>query len=558
MYRTDFTRCPTDGGELIIAVTDPLIGATIAEHYTIDTLIGEGAMGRVYRAHHSRLVNKRYALKILIGDLAASARMRIRFANEAENASRLDHPNIVGVVDFGRAPTGLMYLVMELVEGPTLGDLVRRHPFAPARAMRLVRQLCDGLGHAHARGVVHRDFKPDNILVVGELDQEIARIADFGLAISMADEDARLTTSGVLCTPAYAAPEQLLGQAIDHRADLYALGVTLFEMLTGGIMPFGCDPQLVTGRKLAGPTPSIHAVAPDVPAQLAAAIERLLALDPADRFQHAGEVIVALEVGSAKPLAVAATQLAPVQRVRRPRAGRVVAAVGLAGAVIGLLSIAQHDPPSPTVDAGADTRTDDPALAPASIPAPRPAPIARPEAPRERRVVNRPAAKRPVAKRSAKKPVASAPAKLQREPVEEALPEPEPPASSNSVIDPWPRAVPATEAAAIVQRPSKPPPPAITDLTPRIVGLDVEGSLARSVVRRAIDRVLPDLAACARQSGIVTARFAIEDTRRATGVTASGPSAACVSNVLAGARTEVAPDVGGAEVSVRIQFGGGS
>src|SRR5205823_809110 len=137
IYRCEFQRCPTDGGELVVMVADPLIGKTIEDHYVVDALIGAGAMGRVYRAHHRRLLHKQYALKVLLGDLAASPAMRIRFANEAEAASRLDHPCVVGVVDFGRTPKGLMYIVMELVEGPSLRRIVRDAPLAPARAIAL-------------------------------------------------------------------------------------------------------------------------------------------------------------------------------------------------------------------------------------------------------------------------------------------------------------------------------------------------------------------------------------------------------------------------------------
>ena len=131
---------------------------------------------------------------------------------------------------------------MELVEGETLRRVLARGPMLPARVERLARQLVSGLIHAHERGVIHRDLKPDNILVSPGAAGELARIGDFGLALTRED-DARLTQSGIVCTPAYAAPEQLLGGAIDHRADLYALGVTLFEMLSGGVMPFPDDPR---------------------------------------------------------------------------------------------------------------------------------------------------------------------------------------------------------------------------------------------------------------------------------------------------------------------------
>src|SRR5512143_3422105 len=223
-YRTDVAHCGIDGGQIVVTSTDPLIGTAIAQKYVLETLIGAGAMGRVYRAHHIRLLHKRYAVKILFGDLASSASARMRFAHEAESASVLEHPSIVSVVDVGCTEVGLLYLVMELVDGPSLGRLLEQGPLSIARAVRIARQLCEGLGHAHSHGFVHRDFKPDNILVVGEPGSETARICDFGLAISVnEDTHARITTSGVVCTPAYAAPEQLLGRPVDHRADLYAL-----------------------------------------------------------------------------------------------------------------------------------------------------------------------------------------------------------------------------------------------------------------------------------------------------------------------------------------------
>jgi serine/threonine-protein kinase len=295
-YRTDFARCPLDGGEVIAATRDPLVGATIGGHYVIEALIGVGAMGRVYRAHHARLLSKRCAVKVLYGELTASPIMRMRFAHEAEAASRLEHPNIVGVLDFGCTDAGLMYLVMELVDGPTLGALLEQGPMLPGRAIRFARQLCVGLAHAHARGIVHRDFKPENILVAGPPGAESLRIADFGLAISISDDaDARLTTSGVACTPAYAAPEQLLGHDVDLRADLYGLGVTLYEMLTGGILPFAKRSHEVMAWKLTTEWPAVSTHAPRVPPALARLIRRLLARDPNHRPASATDVIDELD-----------------------------------------------------------------------------------------------------------------------------------------------------------------------------------------------------------------------------------------------------------------------
>jgi serine/threonine-protein kinase len=294
---------------------DALLGRTIGEHYVIEQAIGEGAMGRVYRARHALLSHKHYAVKVLFGDVATSAAMRVRFTREAQAASRLEHPNIVAVLDVGRSTTGLMYLVMDLVEGDTLARVIRRGPIAPARAIALALQLCAGLAHAHARDLVHRDFKPDNILVTPAGD---ARIVDFGLALSLHADDARLTTSGILCTPAYAAPEQLVGGRIDHRADLYALGITLYEMLTGGKLPFDGNSNDVMTAKLARTPPSVLAAAPDVPAGLARLIAALLQRDASRRPRSAREVADRL------------AGLAPAEPAPAHSRGRTVTALAVA------------------------------------------------------------------------------------------------------------------------------------------------------------------------------------------------------------------------------------
>jgi len=142
VYRTELAHCPIDGGVLAVTAHDPLIGMVVGQHYRIEALVGEGAMGRVYRARHTVLAHKKFAVKVLLGDLAVSAANRMRFAREAEATSRLDHCNIVGVHDFGRSSTGLLYIAMDLVEGETLGQIMRRGPLAPARVLRLARQLC--------------------------------------------------------------------------------------------------------------------------------------------------------------------------------------------------------------------------------------------------------------------------------------------------------------------------------------------------------------------------------------------------------------------------------
>jgi len=299
IYRTDFDRCPLDGGALALGAQDPLIGTFVGD-YVIDDKIGEGGMGRVYRAHRIADTTRRVALKVLLGDLAASSLMRQRFAREAEAARHLSHPNIVGVLDYGHTLAGLPFLVMDLVDGTDLAAILQRGPMAAERVIRIARQLCEGLHHAHSHGVIHRDFKPDNILVVDEGEHEQVRIADFGLALSSAD-DTRLTMTGVACTPAYAAPEQLRGQTIDGRVDLYALGTTMFEMLTGGMLPFESDLQGTIRLKLAGEAPSLMTIVPDMQPALSTLVARLLSHDPHRRPRSAKSLIVALDAALRAP-----------------------------------------------------------------------------------------------------------------------------------------------------------------------------------------------------------------------------------------------------------------
>jgi eukaryotic-like serine/threonine-protein kinase len=239
---------------------DDLIGQVVASRYCVEARLGHGAMGTVYRARHLK-VGRAFAIKVLHPQFLADDKARRRFAREAELAGSLDHPNIVRVVDAGETPEGLRYLVMEFVDGTTLFDLIHAAaPMPAARVISIVRQLCDGLAHAHERGLIHRDFKTENVLV--ETDPhggDLPRIADFGISILRDDAASsnpqRLTTAGlVLGTPHYMAPEHATGGAIDHRIDLFALGVMCFEMLTGR-GPFDGDGVDVARANLLADTP---------------------------------------------------------------------------------------------------------------------------------------------------------------------------------------------------------------------------------------------------------------------------------------------------------------
>jgi serine/threonine protein kinase len=200
--------------------------------YQVDRLIGRGAMGAVYHAVHSKL-DREVAIKLLPAILAAQPDMVARFEREARALARLSHPNIVGLHDFGRTASGHLYMVMEHVAGADLSRLIRSGNLVVAQALEIIGQVCDALQYAHGHGFVHRDIKPGNILV--DTSGRV-RIADFGLTKLLGAAPAvsgRTLTGAALGTPEYTAPEQLRGGAVDHRADIYSLGVMLYEMLTG-------------------------------------------------------------------------------------------------------------------------------------------------------------------------------------------------------------------------------------------------------------------------------------------------------------------------------------
>jgi tRNA A-37 threonylcarbamoyl transferase component Bud32 len=290
LYRPGMTHCPRDGARLDEATSDPLVGQTFAGRYVIEAMLGEGGMGRVYRARHTRM-RRRFAIKVLHAELSLDDKMVIRFHREATAISRLSHHNVVGIVDFGELESGLLYLVMEYVEGGSLRALMRREgALASDRVLTLLDQLCDGLAHAHRHGLVHRDFKPDNVLIEPTDDGVHARIVDFGIAADVAEH--RITTDGlVLGTPHYMAPEQTVGHRLDQRSDLYALGVVLYEMIAGAL-PFAGPPALVAQMHALMPAPPVAERAPGVVVDplLEALALRLMAKRPEERLSSAQEV----------------------------------------------------------------------------------------------------------------------------------------------------------------------------------------------------------------------------------------------------------------------------
>jgi eukaryotic-like serine/threonine-protein kinase len=243
-------------------LSDPMVGTVLDQRWRLVRRIGSGGNGVVYQGDEVD-TGRRFAVKVMAGATADPIGL-IRFANEAEAASRLAHPNVVPVRAFGRTAIGMPYLAMDLVEGePLRAYLNRWRPLAEHRALAILRELMRGLEHAHAHGLIHRDLKPDNVMLDGADGR--ARILDFGLAIITELGDAgRITEQGtVIGTPIYMAPEQLTGSDLDARTDIFAAGVILYEMMTG-CLPFDGDPQAIMMANLAKPAPAFAERSPRI------------------------------------------------------------------------------------------------------------------------------------------------------------------------------------------------------------------------------------------------------------------------------------------------------
>jgi eukaryotic-like serine/threonine-protein kinase len=312
-FSPDGRFCPFDGEPLCPSpdrdhTADPLLGSLVDDRYEISSVIGEGGMGVVYSARH-RLLGKRFALKALRKDLATDREIAARFMQEARTAASISHPGLVEITDFGTLATGQPFFVMELLEGQSLAQLVRRGgPVPAARAIEIVRQISNALGAAHERSIVHRDLKPDNIHVSpGAAGRDHVTIVDFGLAKVIGAS--RLTRAGmVFGTPHYMSPEQAQGDPTDHRADIYALGVVMYEMFTGRV-PFEADSYMgvLTKHMYMAPTPPIQLLGIEKLGVLEDIILRCLEKKPDHRYQALSELSrdldLALNPKGPRPLA---------------------------------------------------------------------------------------------------------------------------------------------------------------------------------------------------------------------------------------------------------------
>jgi serine/threonine-protein kinase len=311
--------CPDDGSRLLAhsrsgdGMLDPLIGNVLDGRYRVRRVIGEGGMGIVYEGVHT-LIERPVAIKVLRDDFCKRADAVERFRREAKSASRIGHPNIVDVLDFGETPSGASYFVMEMLQGEDLADvLARGGALAPERAVPIVFQCCQALAAAHDKGIVHRDLKPENIFLV-ERDgyRDFVKIVDFGVA-KMTDLEfdlentgtggggssrAKLTRTGMIFgTPEYMSPEQAGGLPPDHRVDIYALGVTLYELLTGRVPFEGESFMSVLSKHASKSVPALRDVNPRVKVspELENVVFHTLRKERKDRFQHMRDMAAALE-----------------------------------------------------------------------------------------------------------------------------------------------------------------------------------------------------------------------------------------------------------------------
>jgi len=328
------TAALSDGG-------DPLIGRLLSGKYQVLEKIGQGGMGAVYRAHHTKL-DRLCAVKVLPPEVASNPDLLERFRREARATARFDQNNVVRIFDVD-SDGGTEYLAMEFLEGNPLDRLIKQKGKLPVKtSLQIVKQAALGLSAAHAYGIVHRDIKPANLMLTKD---GIVKVLDFGLARLVEASSLISQTGLIMGTPHFMSPEQAHGEHADLRSDIYSLGGTLFYLLTGQTPYEASTPTAILLKVVSGEIPSASQVDPKIPAQVSRLIQRMMALSPDDRFQNCDTLVLAIEAilqgaGSRGPLpAVARAEQAPLsQRQKLAICGGIPAAILLLLIVIALSS----------------------------------------------------------------------------------------------------------------------------------------------------------------------------------------------------------------------------
>ena len=302
-FEGDLRFCPKDGSALRVGAAEGLIGQVIAERYRILEKLGEGGMGRVYLAEHIHM-GRRCAVKVMSPALLHDPDSISRFAREAANASRINHPNVAGIYDFGETAERIVYLAMELVEGGSLAQILEsERGLPPWRAVNIGQQVADALTAAHEFGIVHRDLKPDNIMLArsSRTGNDLVKVVDFGIAKARKGGKQTVTRTGfVVGTPAYMSPEQILGDDLDGRSDIYSLGCILFEMLTGERAFAGPSGEVVIRQRLTENPPPPSRIRRDLGRNIDAIVTKAMARSPDQRFESAAELREALQAVAAE------------------------------------------------------------------------------------------------------------------------------------------------------------------------------------------------------------------------------------------------------------------
>jgi serine/threonine-protein kinase len=318
-YPANERFCPRDGSALRSQGAEPndLVGSIIADRYHVIRKLGEGGMGQVYLAEHVKM-GRKSAVKVMNPGMVQNVDAISRFNREASNASRINHPNVAGIYDFGETPDGLIYLAMEFVEGEPLTEIINRHgALVASRASEIARQIAEGLSVAHEMGIVHRDLKPDNIMVAkARSGADLVKVVDFGIAKAAASDNQKVTKTGmVIGTPEYMSPEQLSGDPVDARSDIYSLGLVTFNMLTGKL-PFPSDSMQETMiMRLTDKPKDLAEMRPEIawPADIQRVMDRVLERDVELRYAHssdfARDLVESVERMPSSVAAAAGTQL---------------------------------------------------------------------------------------------------------------------------------------------------------------------------------------------------------------------------------------------------------